>query len=151
MWPWDLQAQSSHLFLKMAAQHPGIGITTNRLRWDTIPDYTDPDCKLWIYEQNNDGKSDFVPTYCFSELEFLPNDYELMKNGTTFNRRNWFTWRIVVTRTVLDENEKVVGTIMLVNDSLKTRILGKTKHLATFKCETERVEAAKEMVWHRVD
>jgi hypothetical protein len=100
---------------------------------------------LWIYEQNNDGKSEFVPTYCFTELEFLPFDYEIMKNGTTFNRKSWFTWRIVCVRTVLDEaNEEVVGTIILVNNTLKRRIKGKTQHLAMFSCEADRLEALKE-------
>lgn len=122
----------------------GIGLTTCRLRWDTIPDYTDEDCKLWIFEQNNDGKSGFQPTYCFSELEFLAGDYEVMKAGTTHNRNSWFTWRMVVVRTVLDEEEDVVGTIILVNDSLKRRINGKTEHIATFKYEDERIAALKE-------
>jgi arylamine N-acetyltransferase len=120
---------------------PGIGASTCRLRWDTIPDYLDPESKLWIYEQNNDGKSDFVPTYCFSELEFLPNDYEVMKAGTTFNRKSWFTWRLVCVRTVLDEDENVVGLFILTNDSLKKRIMGKTEHIATFSCEAERIAA----------
>ncbi|KAM3072365.1 hypothetical protein ACMFMG_009174 [Clarireedia jacksonii] len=135
---------SQPLLLEDGFSASGIGLTTCRLRWDTIPDYTDPDSKLWIYEQDNDGKSDFSPTYCFSELEFLPTDYEVMKGGTTFNRNSWFTWRIVVTRTVLDDSENVVGTVILVNNFLKRRIKGKTEHIATFTCEAERVEALKE-------
>lgn len=123
---------------------PGIGLSKCRLRYDTIPDYLDSDCKLWIFEQNNEGKSDFVPTYCFSELEFLAADYDVMKAGTTFDRRSWFTWRIVVTRTVLDENEDVVGSVILVNDSIKKRVGGKTEHIATLKHEGERISALKE-------
>jgi arylamine N-acetyltransferase len=99
---------------------------------------------LWIYEQNNDAKSDFVPTYCFSELEFLPNDYEVMKAGTTFNRKSWFTWRLVCVRTVLDAEENVVGLILLVNDSLKKRIMGRTEHIVTLKCEEDRIAALKD-------
>jgi arylamine N-acetyltransferase len=135
---------SQPLLLEDGHSVPGIGLTTSRLRWDTIPDYTDPESKLWIYEQNNDGKSDFVPTYCFTELEFLPSDYAIMKNGTTFSRHSWFTWRIVCTRTVLDEDEEVVGTLILVNDSLKRRIMGRSELLATFNCEAERISALKQ-------
>jgi arylamine N-acetyltransferase len=122
----------------------GIGLTKCRLRWDTPEDATDPDGKLWIYEQNNDGKSDFVPTYCFSELEFSYADYEVMKAGTTFNRQSWFTWRLVCVRTVLDEENDPTGSLILVNNSLKRKINGKTEHIATFKHEGERIAALKE-------
>jgi arylamine N-acetyltransferase len=138
-------APSQPVLLKDGNTVNGIGSSKCRVRWDTIPAYTDPDCKLWIFEQDNGGKSDFIPTYCFSELEFLPQDYEIMKNGTTFNRKSWFTYRVVCVRTVLDEEtEDVIGCLMLINDSLKKRINGKTENLATFKNENERVAALKE-------
>jgi arylamine N-acetyltransferase len=138
-------APSQPLLLEDNNTIEGIGASKCRVRWDTIPQYTDPDCKLWIYEQNNDEKSDFIPTYCFSELEFLPQDYEIMKNGTSFNRKSWFTYRIVCVRTILaNDTEDVVGCVMLVNNSLKRRVMGKTEQLGTFKNENERIEALKE-------
>jgi hypothetical protein len=139
-------APSQPLLLSHMHTAPGIGLTTSRLRYDTIPEYTDPTCKLWIYEQNNDGRPEFVPTYCFTELEFLPQDYEIMKMGSTFNRKSWFTYRVVCVRTVLeadDGREEVVGVLILVNNSLKRRIRGVSEQLATFKDEVERVEALK--------
>jgi arylamine N-acetyltransferase len=143
-------APSQPLLLVANGVLPGIGNSLCRLRWDTIPQYTDPESKLWIYEQNNDGKSDFVPTYCFSELEFLPVDYEVMKMGTTFNRRSWFTWKVVCVKTILASSEgtggeeAVVGVLVLTGNTLKRRISGKTEHLATFENESQRVRALKE-------
>jgi len=137
-------APSQPLLLKDNHTAPGIGLTTSRLRYDTIPEYTDPTCKLWIYEQNNDGRSDFVPTYCFAELEFLPTDYEVMKMGTTFDRKSWFTYRVVCVRTILEKvegGEESVGVVVLVNDSLKRRVKGKTEQLAKLENEEARVEA----------
>jgi len=139
-------APTQPLLLSHLHTASGIGLTTARLRWDTIPEYTDPTCKLWIYEQNNDGKSDFVATYCFTELEFLPQDYEIMKMGTTFDKKSWFTYRVVCVRTVLEskkEDDEVVGVVILMNSSLKRRIRGVSEQLATFKNEDERVEALK--------
>jgi arylamine N-acetyltransferase len=125
----------------------GIGLTTSRLRYDTIPEYTDSTCKLWIYEQNNDGKSDFVPTYCFTELEFLPQDYEIMKIGS-MSRKSWFTYRVVCVRTILEETsdgrEDVVGALILSNNTLKRRIRGKSEQMAVFKNEHQRIDALKE-------
>lgn len=129
------------LLLEDGYTAPGIGLSTCRLRWDTIPDYTDPNSKLWIYEQNADGKSDFVPTFCFSELEFVPSDYEIMKGGTTFTRNMWFTFRIVCTKVILDDDEEPVGMLILANNSLIKRVKGQTEPLAKFSCEAERVEA----------
>jgi arylamine N-acetyltransferase len=123
----------------------GIGLTTSRLRYDTIPEYTDPTCKLWIYEQDNDGKSVFVPTYCFTELEFLPQDYEIMKLGSTMSRKSWFTYRVVCVRTILEKtSEDVIGVLILSNNILKRRIRGKSEQLATLKNEKERVSVLKE-------
>lgn len=125
----------------------GIGLTTSRLRFDAIPEYTDPTCKLWIYEQNNDGKSDFVPTYCFTELEFLPQDYEIMKLSS-FSRTSWFTYRVVCVQTILEETsdgqEDVVGVLILSDRTLKRRIRGKSEQVAVFTNEKERLDALKE-------
>jgi arylamine N-acetyltransferase len=138
-------APSQPILLEDNYEINGIGSSKCRLRWDTIPQYTDPDCKLWIYEQDNDGKSDFMPTYCFSELEFIPQDYEIMKNGTSFNRKSWFTYRVVCVRTVLDKDtEDVIGSIILVNNSLKRRERGVTQYLSTLKNEKEREEALRD-------
>ncbi|KAF2429999.1 putative N-acetyltransferase family protein [Tothia fuscella] len=134
---------SQPLLLQENNIQTGIGASKCRLRWDTIPQYTDPDSKLWIYEQDNDGKSDFLPTYCSPELEFLPQDYEIIKMGTTFNRRSFFTWKIICVRTTLNEQEDVEGVLILVDKSLKRRIMGKTEVLATFENESQRVNALK--------
>lgn len=140
---------SQPLLLEDGYTASGIGATTCRIRYDTIPEYTDPSSKVWIYEQDNDGKSELIPTACFTELEFLPQDYEVMKIATTFVARSWFTFRIVVVRTLLDESENVVGTLILVNNSLKRRIMGKSEDLGTFSCEQERVDALKK--WFDID
>jgi len=138
-------APSQPVPLKDNVIQDGIGASKSRLRWDTIPQYTDSDCKLWIYEQDSNGKSDFIPTYCFSELEFLLQDYEIMKAGTTFNRRSFFTYRVVCVRTILEEGtEDVVGCVILMDGQLKRRIRSETEVLATFKNEEERVQALKE-------
>jgi len=135
---------SQPLLLEDGYTASGIGATTCRIRYDTIPEYTDPESKLWIYEQDNDGKSELIPTACFTELEFLPQDYEVMKIATTFNSRSWFTFRVVVVRTILDEREDVVGSLILVNNSLKRRTKAKTEDLGTFSSENDRVKALKE-------
>ena len=50
-----------------------------------------------------------------------------------------------MTKTILEgENEDVVGNLILVNNSLKKRVMGKSETIATFKNEQERIQALKD-------
>ena len=114
-----------------------------RLIYDNIPENTDPNQKLWIFQHRNDPQSPWLPMYCFTELEFLPQDYEIMNFQTSQSRNSWFTYRIAVVKMNLEEGE-VVGTLMLVGADVKRRKRGETEHVMTCANETERVEALKE-------
>ena len=114
-----------------------------RLLYDNIPENTNRSQNLWIYQHRNDAQSPWLPMYCFTELEFLPQDYETMNFETSQSRTSWFTYRIVVVKQILEEGE-IVGTLMLVGVDLKRRIKGKTEELKVCKTEEDRVQVLKE-------
>lgn len=132
--------------LLLDAEHSttqGIEPAEIRLVKRNIPQNSDPHQRLWVYEHRNDPQSEWLAMYCFTELEFLPQDYEMMNFWTSQSRKTWFTYRIVVVQMGMEEG-KVVGTLMLVGGDLKRRVRGETEHLKTCTNEAQRVEALSE-------
>lgn len=111
-----------------------------RLAWKNIDGNTDPNQRLWVYQHRSNNESPWLDMYCFSELEFLPQDYELMNYWTSTSPKVWFTQKVICAKMVIDspENAELVG-IMILQDDLKLRIHGKTESQQTFKNEEERV------------
>ena len=106
--------------------------------------------KLWCYDVclkpgEKDEENTWTPTYCFTELEFLPQDYEMMSWFTSTFPTSFFTRHVTATRMVLDEaGEKIVGNITLFEATIKKSIGGKSEVLKECKTEDERVKALKE-------
>ena len=111
-----------------------------RVIYDNIPENTDPHQRLWIYQHRNDAQAPWLPMYCFTELEFLPQDYEVMNFQTSQSRTSFFTYQVIVIKNILQDGE-IVGTLMLVGADLKRRINGKTEQLQVCKTEEERLQA----------
>ena len=114
-----------------------------RLAYENIEENTDPDQRLWIFQFRKDSEDTWKSNYCFTELEFLPQDYELMSFWTSRSRKVWFTYKIVVVLMVL-ENEEVVGILGLVGGEVKKTYKGDAVVLKTCRTEEERVDTLKE-------
>lgn len=113
-----------------------------RLIKQNIPPNTDPDQKLWIFETRDKSTGPWLTNYCFTELEFIPEDFENMNFKTSCSRTSWFTYTVVCCKFLLDEKEEeIVGTITLSGKELKRKVNGLSESLATFNSEAERVEA----------
>ena len=121
---------------------PGVLPQELRLVYEKIEENTNPDQRLWIYQSRNTPHDEWMPTYCFTELEFLPQDYEIMSFYTSQSRKSMFTYRIMVVKMEL-EDEQVTGTLILIGGELKRRVGGKTEKLETCNTEKERVQALK--------
>ncbi len=118
----------------------GIGPQEVRLLHTNIEQNTDPTQKLWVYEHRNEEKSDWVPAYSFTELEFLAPDYTIMNFYTSTSRTSFFTYTVVCMKMVLEE-EEVVGTVTLLGGDVKRRIRGETEQLESCETEEQRVKA----------
>ena len=116
-----------------------------RLKKDHIPDNTHksaPEQLMWVYSLRFSADSDWLPGYCFSEIEFLPQDFETMNFFVSKSPKSWFTYYVVCLKFLIDEeSEEIVGDITLFGREVNERRLGKGKMLATVTSEQERVDA----------
>ncbi|EPQ56963.1 cysteine proteinase [Gloeophyllum trabeum ATCC 11539] len=116
-----------------------IGTQDVRLVYDTIPDVSQRDQKLWIYQYRNAPEQAWRALYCFPDaLEFLDADFAVMNYATSHNPESFFTFEILVVKFLRREGE-VYGKVMLVNDVLKRNLRGKTEVVKTCQTEEERV------------
>lgn len=105
--------------------------------------------KLWCYDvcynpisDGGEGENAWVPTYCFTETEFLPQDYEMMSWYTSTHDKSFFTKYVTATRMLMDEaGEKIVGNQTLFKDTIREMVGGKREVLKECKTEEERVRA----------
>ena len=127
-----------------AAHLRHIAPAESRLVRESISQSTDRGQELWQYQHRIDAQSEWQAIYCFTELEFLPEDYEIMSFWTSQSRKSWFTYSVVAVKMVM-EGDDVVGTLILEGGEVKRRVNGKTEHLRTCNTEEERVRALEDV------
>lgn len=128
---------------------PHIWPASMRLLYENIVENTDPSQRLWIYQHRYSGNQDnqWEPQYCFTELEFLPVDYELMNFYTSQSRHSWFTQTIVVVRFLLEQTKNgpaLIGTNIMVGAEFRRTVRGATEVRKKSKTEEERHKALEE-------
>lgn len=125
-----------------------------RLQKRSIPEHaarTEAEAqKLWCYDTCREpdvpenGRV-WTPAYCFTETEFLPQDYEMMSWFTSTNPKSFFTYSVLCTKLLLDdEKENIIGDITLFNNKMRKTVYGQHEEAQEFKTEEERVRALKE-------
>lgn len=121
-----------------------------RLQRRPIPETYAPDGlgpAMWCYDVCNSpaadgGEHPWTPVYCFTETEFLPQDYEVMSWFTSTNPRSFFTRYPTCTLMLQDEaRELLVGNLTLFVDTVRETIGADRKLLKECKTEDERVQA----------
>ncbi|CAI6322394.1 unnamed protein product [Periconia digitata] len=127
-----------------SAPQPHISPATARLQWKNITGNTDSDQRLWVYEHKPTADADFTPVYCFTELEFLDNDYQIMNYFTSTSNKIFFTRMVMLDRKVMGEGGELVGSVSVNQDVLKKRINGAKELEIKFASEAERVGALEE-------
>ena len=76
--------------------------------------------------------------------EFLPQDFEIMNYATSSRKTSFFTYKIICLKLSLDEDEDdIIGTLILTDRTLKKRIQDRTEVLAEFVSEDERIMGLK--------
>lgn len=117
---------------------PHIQPSTVRFRYDGISQNLWSEDRLWIYEHRFDENAPWVPQYCFTGSEFLPEDIHVMNLGPSKSPSSWFTQTVVCVRfttesDVLTKNgkesqyareaigEKINGALILEETTLKWR------------------------------
>ncbi|EDU44988.1 NhoA Arylamine N-acetyltransferase [Pyrenophora tritici-repentis] len=112
-----------------------------RLEWKNIPGNRDPNQRLWVYEYRRDNDMEWEMKTIFTELEFLPRDYEVMNYFTSTNQRTFFTQMVVADKKILGEDGELIGKMSLAAASMKWLVNGKKTKELEFKSDAERLEA----------
>jgi len=130
-----------------------LGTQENRYICDTIPQnsprkFSTPQ-KYWIYQYRNSPKHEWNSFYCFTESEFLIGDFNVMNWYTSAGKTFQRTLILVIKFFRADDELKINGKIMLVNDVVKRNMGGKTEVVQVLKSEEDRTKALKE--WFGID
>lgn len=112
-----------------------------RLVRESIAEFTDKTQKVWIYQTRYNPESNWTPNFCFSEVEFLPQDFEVMNFSVSQSRTSWFTQVFVCVRMILNSDREIIGQYVLSGKEVKRRVNGQTETLRTLENEQDRVKA----------
>ena len=119
-----------------------LGTQEVRLIHDYIPEQLSrlPHQKLWMYQYRSNPSLSWNPFYALAETEFFPPDFGGM-NFDLSQKEDSYQRLIVLCIKFLKKEESISGKLMLVDSVLKINTGGKTKVIATFDTEEQRVQA----------
>ncbi|KAJ5998938.1 Arylamine N-acetyltransferase [Penicillium sp. IBT 35674x] len=117
-----------------------VGDQHARLIYGHIAQHTGSGQSLWQYEICNGGGA-WIPAYCFTETEFLPEDFTIINYYMSTSPESWFVSHVVCVRMILDdEGEKVIGDLTLFDNTLKRRLGATSEVLQSLATEEERMD-----------
>lgn len=132
------------IHLKDGETCPNVPTSQARLVYKPIAPFTDSGQRMWVFQVRNNPEGSWTSQYCFSELEFLPQDYKVMNYYTSQSRTSWFTQKLVLTKLLLDKDQnKPIGNLTLSSTELKQRLHGQSETIMTCTTEEERVTILK--------
>ncbi|EEQ84892.1 hypothetical protein RJZ56_001282 [Blastomyces dermatitidis] len=98
--------------------------------------------RLWMYQTRPDLESDWRDAYCFYNIEFLPQDYEILNFWTSQHPTSTFKQKFICTKFLLSEAEDdIIGTLALTGVDVKQNINGNVEKIAILNSEADRVSA----------
>ena len=128
-----------HLVSGDASQQRNMGTQEMHLRYENIASNADPKQRVWVYRVRNHPQDEWKTCYCFTETEFLAQDFEVMSWYVNTSPASWFTTTVVAVRMML-ESDEIVGKVMLWGPEVKQNTGGRTQLLMTCQTEEERIE-----------
>lgn len=130
------------LLLKENLVVPYIAPGEMRLIREPISEFTDENQKVWIYQVRHTPDSEWLHTICFSEAEFLPQDFNVLNFYTSQNPGSWFRHSFVCSLLLWDDTkQEIQGQCTMAGNAVKRRIHGQTETVDTFQSEGDRVRA----------
>lgn len=137
-----------------------LGTQDVRLILDTLPGQTRQEPKYWIYQYRNGPERDWNSYYCFTEIEWFHQDFEVVNRFTSWEVlergqvlavrfiRNGEEGEVVQHLPVYDharilkgeDGLYVIGKLMLVDKELKLNAGGRTRVIERYETEEERLQ-----------
>ena len=148
----------------------GVAPQELRLEWKSLPKHTDPEQRVWVYSHRENRSAEWVEAYCFTEVEFFPEDFAIMNLATMTLRESYFVQTVLAQRFMLEEEvveegdledqangwqgrsggtndggnrPRAVGVMILHKDLVKRRMADKVEMLTVLESEADRAAALK--------
>ncbi|KAL8726830.1 MAG: hypothetical protein Q9166_006446 [cf. Caloplaca sp. 2 TL-2023] len=133
------------LILEEGRVHERVAPSEMRLVLSSIPEHTDSGQRLWLYQTRSTPSDEWQAQYCFTETEYLPQDYEIMNYWTSTSRKSIFTQSILMAKMLMDEKTgKITGNVTMFDAEAKQKMGNEVVKSRTCKSEKERVEVLRE-------
>lgn len=133
--------------LPQGVEECNVGAQYVSLSREPIPECLDRSQEFWVYRYRHTVQSPWITGYCFSEVEFLPVDFEIMNLGTS-REPGLFTDNVICVKMLMEkevvegeEKVKLVGDVTLFGKEVKRRVGGENQVVQVLRSEEERVEA----------
>jgi arylamine N-acetyltransferase len=96
---------------------------------------------VWVFQTRNAHSKQWEAGYCFSEIEWLPQDFDSMNLQLCVDPKTWTQMTLLVTKLILKDDE-VEGILVLANPVVQQRVGGgEAEMLGFFGSESDRVAA----------
>ncbi|EME84782.1 uncharacterized protein MYCFIDRAFT_41649 [Pseudocercospora fijiensis CIRAD86] len=143
--PLPLEEGTVHLNMRRSQQI--------RLRYDILEASENLESKFWIWEKRISEEDSWVAMTCFPEnVEFLPQDFEMMNLFCSTSPMTFFTHIVLAVKFILSEDgEEVVGEDLIIGGRYQRRIDGVKVEVKELKSEQERIRVLGEKLGIRLD
>jgi len=111
--------------------------------YENVPGWSNPGQKWWRMQLRSDDTEVWMDVWCFTETEWLPFDFYLLRVGYTTLGTGWVAPQVCCFQTIF-EDEIPVGYLLILEDELRRNYKGKMEVLQKFFGENERVQALAE-------
>jgi arylamine N-acetyltransferase len=118
----------------------GAGPQRQRLEHKALPIHSDPDQRAWVYSCRRDDADDWKTAYSFVDVEFFPQDFEVINLSVMTRPQSFFKQNVVCTNMLEDPETKcLIGNLSLLNGEVRRRVGLEITVLEKFTSEGERV------------
>ena len=113
-----------------------------KLEYRSLAQHTDPNQRIWVYSIQDIAITEWRECYCFTELEYFPEDFVAMNLSPMTRPTSFFVKTVLAMRAIIDERTSVAtGVITLYKDTIKRKYMGEIEVLETLRNETQRIKA----------
>jgi arylamine N-acetyltransferase len=129
--------------IPLDSKYEAVGIAPQmlKLEYRCLSIHSDPEQRLWVFSHKRQPESGWLEAYAFSEMEFFPEDFEVMNFSTMTSRRSFFTHKVICVKAILSPGEnEIEGIMSLYHNEGKKRIHGEIVESETFATESERIQ-----------
>jgi arylamine N-acetyltransferase len=122
-------------------ESPGIFPQSYKLTYTRLPQHTDDTQRAWVYSYRMPDEP-WTDGYSFIEVEFFPEDYEVMNLSTMSAPQSFFVQVVLCVKTLLNDDSKdAEGVLIMFKNEVKRRIGGMVEVVETLRSELDRVRA----------